>query len=476
MAFESHTYTGSCTYRDINFTFVFDGKELRLIPPADKKKTIRQEWIMTPLAKGVYTMGDPLTMDEPYLTGHCNETGTDFIFITKQGGHISSQNSVLFVPIVAYIKCKYSRDTIARMSFSSPVINCIHPVTQGFGFSMDAESFNTTGVFSVTTQSFDETTTAPQIFTVDDRQVSVEFSISRKLSTKLNDPPITLSSSMLFEFEPTNDYRFIYRLWYTAKQFLQYLCYRKNVFLPEVALSAPAEDGKYEEFATMHVLNEIGDAEAETLKSGRYIKQVNLAGSEGKILTDIANGTLYLRHLPQSYRSGRSIDASRFVMITAAFEWEFRRSFPDGITKSSATLKAEDAVAEEIQKLLDTADGRKQRKIYQILQRLVRSDSLESEIVHTGKVIDDIIGVFGKHLYRMNGEELKYSEMGKRLSSQRNNYAHGNLDKEFIGLSLLDLMYMEYVLYAMQLNYYGVDTTNIRHAINELFHLNYAIE
>jgi hypothetical protein len=76
----------------------------------------------------------------------------------------------------------------------------------------------------------------------------------------------------------------------------------------------------------------------------------------------------------------------------------------------------------------------------------------------------------------MNNQELKYSEMGQRLSSQRNNYAHGNLDKEFIGLSLLDLMYMEYVLYAMQLHYYGIDTTNIRHAINDLFHLNYAIK
>jgi hypothetical protein len=281
---------------------------------------------------------------------------------------------------------------------------------------------------------------------------------------------------MLFEFEPTNDYRFIYKLWYTAKQFLRYLCYRKNVFLPEVALSAPAENGKYEEFATLYVLNETGDDEPETLKSGRYIKQINLAGAEGKILTDIANGTLYLRHLPKSYRSGRSIDASRFVMITAAFEWEFRRSFPGGITKSEATLKAEDAVAQEIQKLFENADNRKQRSIYSFLQKLVRSDSLESEIVHTGKAIDDIIGVFGKHLYHMNGQELKYSEMGKRLSSQRNNYAHGNLDKEFIGLSLLDLMYMEYVLYAMQLNYYGIDAVNIRHAINDLFHLNFAIE
>lgn len=476
MAFESHTYSGTCKYRDIDFTFVFDGEELRLIPPADKKKTIRQEWLLAPLAKGVYTVGDPLTIDEPYLTGHCNETGTNFIFITRQGGHIGSQNAVLFVPIVAYIRCKYTRDTIARMSFSSPVINCIHPVTQGFGFSMDMDNFNSTGVFSVTTQSFNETTTAPQKFIVDDKQVSVEFSISRKLSTKLNDSPITLSSSMLFKFEPTNDYRFIYRLWYTAKQFLQYLCYRKNIFLPEVALSTPAENGKYEEFATLYVFNETGDGEAETLKSGRYIKQVNLAGSEGKILTDIANGTIYLRHLPQNYRNGRTIDASRFIMITAAFEREYQRSFPDGITKSSATLEAEDAVAEQMQKLLDEAKGRKQRKIYQFLQRLVRSDSLESEIVHTGKVIDGIIGVFGKHLYRMNNQELKYSEMGKRLSSQRNNYAHGNLDKEFIGLSLLDLMYMEYVLYAMQLRYYGVDTTNIRHSINDLFHLNYAIK
>ena len=476
MAFESRTYTGICKYRDIDFTFVFDGDELRLIPPVGKKETIRMDWIMTPLVKGVYTMGDPLTMDEPYLTGHCNETGNDFIFITKQGGHIGSQNSVLFVPIVAYLRCKYKRDRIARMSFTNPMINCIHPVTQGFGISMDIENFNTTGVFSVTTQSFDETTTSPKTFTVDDQQVSVKFSISRKLSTKLNDSPITLSSSMLFEFEPTNDYRFIYRLWYIAKQFLQYLCYRKNIFLPEVALSAPTEDGKYEEFATLYVFNETSDDEAEILKSGRYIKQGNLAGAEGKILTDIANGTLYLRHLPQSYRSGRSIDASRFVMITAAFEWEFRRSFPNGIAKSEATLKAEDAVAMEVQKLFDNAGNRKQRSIYSFLQKLVRSDSLESEIVHTGKAIDDIIGVFGKHLYRMNGQELKYSEMGKRLSSQRNNYAHGNLDKEFIGLSLLDLMYMEYVLYAMQLRYYGIDTTSIRRAINDLFNLNFAIK
>ena len=134
MAFESITYSGICKYKDIDFTFIFSGEELRLVPPADKREIIQTDWVLTPLTKGVYTRGDPLTMDEPYLTGKCNETGTTFIFITKQGGHVGSQNSVLFVPIVAYIRCRHGRGSIARMSFTSPVVNCIHPVTQGFGY------------------------------------------------------------------------------------------------------------------------------------------------------------------------------------------------------------------------------------------------------------------------------------------------------------------------------------------------------
>ena len=167
MAFESNTYSGICKYKNIDFTFMFSGEELRLVPPADKREIIQTNWVLTPLAKGVYTRGDPLTMDEPYLTGKCNETGTTFIFITKQGGHVGSQNSVLFVPIAAYIRCRYGRDSIARMSFTSPVVNCIHPVNQGFGYAINVDSFNETGVFTVTTQSFDETTTEPQTFMVD---------------------------------------------------------------------------------------------------------------------------------------------------------------------------------------------------------------------------------------------------------------------------------------------------------------------
>lgn len=86
-----------------------------------------------------------------------------------------------------------------------------------------------------------------------------------------------------------------------------------------------------------------------------------------------------------------------------------------------------------------------------------------------GKDFGEIINVFGNRLYSLNKESMKYNKMGERLSKQRNNFAHGNLDKEFIGNSLLDLIYLEYVVYAMQLRQMGLSNENIQKSINDLF-------
>lgn len=80
-------------------------------------------------------------------------------------------------------------------------------------------------------------------------------------------------------------------------------------------------------------LDAVADAEPDMLKRGRFIKQQYIAGSEGKILSDIASDTIYMHHLPETYDSGRHRDAARFVMITAAFEWKFRRLYPYGVRK-----------------------------------------------------------------------------------------------------------------------------------------------
>lgn len=40
MATEMDIYTGKIKYRDVDFEFVFDGAELRLVPPLEKKEEI----------------------------------------------------------------------------------------------------------------------------------------------------------------------------------------------------------------------------------------------------------------------------------------------------------------------------------------------------------------------------------------------------------------------------------------------------
>ena len=204
------------------------------------------------------------------------------------------------------------------------------------------------GTFSVTAKDFECTTTKRQPFVVDGKNVSIYFGISRYMSTKIWEPPMMLSSNMMFEFDATDDYRFILRLYDVAKKFIQFLCYRKNVEFTKIELAAPYEMGKHENFAELYVLDDGENTDIQALKAGRYIKQEYIAGHEGQILSDIANDKLYLRHLPESFERGQHIDAARFVMITAAFEWEFDRLFPNGIPKSQQRVDAEIAISQNL--------------------------------------------------------------------------------------------------------------------------------
>ena len=467
------TYTGKLKYRDIDFTFVFAGTEMRLIPPADKESEIKWQWKMKSIGNGAYTFADPMPVDERYLTAHCNETNQRIVFLPKQGSTLGFNNTVVIIEIKSFVVCETNDNNFNRVTFSCPEMNYIHPINKAFTIKIPNE-FAKEGVAYFNTQNFDLTTTDKQKFIVDEKEVQVFFEISRTISFKIDKPPLTLESVMHFEFDATNDYSFILRLWQIARDFIRFLCYRNNIFITKIDLSTSDDDGKYKNFAKMYINNRDEESEELPLQKGRYIKQIHIAGKEGEILSDIASDSIYLRHLPETFESGHHINAARFVMITAAFEWEFRRLYPDGIKKSEATINAENAVHEEIQKEIDNSSGKK-KSIYKFLQRLVRSDSLQSEIIQIGKDFSGIVDVFGKHLYQINGEELKYSEMGQRLSDQRNHFAHGDLDKDFIGLSLLDLIFLKIIVYAMQLKYYEIDDIEIQKSINELFQQRLAI-
>jgi hypothetical protein len=84
--------------------------------------------------------------------------------------------------------------------------------------------------------------------------------------------------------------------------------------------------------------------------------------------------------------------------------------------------------------------------------------------------------VFIKQLYNWNGiTNVDYSEISERIQTQRNNIAHGNIDKEFNPVVILDLLVLEWLYYAMVLTDIGLTKENIRLAINKLFNRNIAL-
>lgn len=459
--------SGKLKYNDVEFTFVFDGKELRLIPPQEESCQTESDLITIS-----HIMQDPLKIDVPFLKGICYENGHHYIFLTQIGELIGSKNAILFINVLGYIKGRSSIDKICKMSFSSPELNCIYPVNQVLEYNCNRKKLSETGVFSIRTSDFASTTTEKKAFIVDEKKVMVYFGISRGFSTKVNKPPVSINSSMSFTFDPTSDYKFIMRLWRIAKEFICFLCYRKNVTWPKTNISIPFEDGKTIQIRNLYITGEHQEEELETLEKGRFIKRQYIESCEELILSDLAQNLLYTRHIPDSYNSGRYINASRFIMITAAFEWEFHRRYPNGVPKKESTVQLEMQAEEEIQKLISTSSGKLKKK-FQFLKKLIKSDSLQTEIIKLGEDFDSIIGEFGHYLYEINNEKLNYNEMGKRIADQRNHFAHGDLDKDFIGTSLLDLMYMEYIVYALQLKKYDVANDDIRKAINDLFGLEF---
>lgn len=464
---EHNTYTGILNYKDIDFNFIFDKKELKMVPPQDKQRDV-YFWFMKPLGNGAYTFGDPIYI-EGFLYGISNETGQKIIFFPSKE-NIRNVGATLIVNIECYIINKYEREKIDRIAIKGPEIDCIYPTTT----ALNKIDWGKDGEIVISTKPFKETTSGKEKFDVDGKECLIYFGISISGSYQTGKSPISLRSTLFIEFEPTDCYEFIINLLNIAKEFVQFLCYRRNIVFSSIDLSAPVDKGLHETFATLYRTQDEDVIETYPLEKGRLIKYEYLKGNVGKIINDISCHNIYTEHIPETYKLGRRINAGKFVMITAAFEWEFKRNYPSGIKKDIKTQKSEETVTIYIDKLIKKSTG-KVKKILKFLRKLIKSDNLESKIIEYGKDYGEISDAFGTHLYSLNGEVLDYKKMGKRLSDQRNHFAHGDIDKEFIGSSLLDLVYLEYIIYIIQLKYYGVDDKMIKQAINDLFGCRLAI-
>ena len=178
------TYTGTINYKEIDFTFIFDKKKLKLIPPKEQKHEVDM-WFVEKIENGVYTLGNPIYVDE-IIYGIANETGKKIVLIPAHKS-IGRINSTLIIDIEFYIINKYDREKIDRIAIKGPEITHIFPTT----IALNKFDWEMNGKIGVSTKSFDETTTAKESFCMGDKELLIYFGISVSSTYKTGESPIS---------------------------------------------------------------------------------------------------------------------------------------------------------------------------------------------------------------------------------------------------------------------------------------------
>jgi hypothetical protein len=463
-----NNYTGTLEYKGIEFFFIFDGARLSLIPPKEKRNEIKWHWIYTEIEPGVYILGDPLIIDVPFLQGQCAESGRSMVFLTRVGSFINCRNTTLYFDVAGVIECQTSNTKYSRMSLSNIELNYIHSINRAFSQEFNLDDLKESGALAIKTCEFDKTTTEKKQFNFKGKVVTFYFSIGWKSSLNISNPPILFNSSIIFEFQETNDYWYLFELYQLAKKFVQFLTFRKNCYFKESSLQVKYDNNYYQDAAIFHIINSEPLEIDVSLEKGRYISLDRLESKEEMLLSLISEDSLYLNHLPKSFEVEESLDAAVFVLTSAAFEWEFEKLYPDGVVKEYKTTKTEEKALEEMNKLISNTTG-KVKKILKKCRKTIGLMNLETKIILAGTDLNSIVEQFGRRLYDLNNKKFDYKTIGNRLANQRNDFAHGNIDKEFVGESILDLIFLRYLIYAMQLKRIGISDFSIKNAINELF-------
>lgn len=300
-----------------------------------------------------------------------------------------------------------------------------------------------------------------------DKIISYCFGIDGRIKYS-NDGYFSSDTFLKFEWESlVEDYNFIYEIVMTGYFFLCYLCYRQNINFKRMKLLKKNEDGKYFSVAQMTLfMHDMSDAEEEYIKDYQikfdYIKTI-----DDKILQAIIDENIFIKHIPENELKRRKITPQSFVMVSSAFEWEFNKLSPNGVEHNKKELNEIEEIKNDLLQLSINYKGSKKRTIKKVIEHIGK-DSLESKIIFTNKKLGNISDTFLKYLCDLNSIKNK-NIIFTNLQKLRNDFAHGNLNIDVNSDGFLGIIYLERLVYIMQLKRFGLDDDNIKKAIIKLF-------
>lgn len=376
--------------------------------------------------------------------------------------------------LYSYIVFEHEETKFDGIQINSNELNWFHNVKQSYTFTVTPD----TGQSEVKVKPFNKTDKQFE-FSFEGQDIQGNFNISRNFSN-VSTMPIKLQTDMNLYFEPTDKFEMVEKLFNVTYSFMKFITYRRNVSFGNITLKKKNDKtGKYRKVGNLYIkINKSEYVEEEKVIQERIIDLPLIEENLGELFEKLAETKIYISHIPDNSFDNNRITPSRIIMATAGFEWQFQSTYESLSRESDDKYKQQ---KEEILAFLNekvyqnTGKNKKYFKRYRSL--LLRSDlTLSDKINWALTEFSDELKLFITSLYKMNGvNEVKYSDISERVQNQRNDIAHGNIDKEFNSYVILDLLVLEWLYYAMVLSDIGVSRQKVKLAINKLFNRRFAL-
>ena len=287
--------------------------------------------------------------------------------------------------------------------------------------------------------------------------------------------PVSAYSAMRVLFSEEKNLDAILEMYELIKMFFQFITYRQNIDLGDINLCIKNQEGLYE-YVALLVMKPIDNREISEKKDKLIIKYDILQDLVPSILFNLENNTIPLNHLVESIRDRSSYSDSRFIMILASFEKEFRNIFGKDYERSTEYEHIKEEIVAELEALRESNTGKRKRYIKEFIRYIEKTDSSYKDRlkIALGKHMDVML-IFIKFYYEGDYSKV-IDDISSRMGELRNSIAHNSLDVDYDAILLTDIKIIEILLYVMRLKNLGLSDELCKKAINNLFSLRLALD
>lgn len=416
------TINGFLNYQEKEYLFTFNKYELIIW----EKRTVDPTVPFLPLDGFFQEVMDGNVT--PVVWGSCFPDGHRIAFIDVRPVSFRNNEKILTVQqFIEYQKQYYNRPGISALSFEIDELNYIFPVRQAYFYDYKPDEEHSNAVSVGKKQS-----SKIWHFTCEGMDISAVCYYTQQFNH--DDNPLTIQSILHFSFNHTEDFEIITKLVRIGKAFVQYLCYRQNINIRRVTIHTETDKGRHFSSGTFDAswLNEI-HAEDNKYTMFHFLIPVELItdGVES-ILQALSDNTIYTWHIPESSVDSRRMTASRILLLSSAFEWEYKQIYLQGVP------------------------AKKQREL-----RIKLETALTDH--------DPCISELAKELFVQNKKTYDIPKVAERIKKVRNEIIHGDAKITFDSETILCFAMIPYLLYAMRFRYAGFSDPEVKKIVHHLF-------